>query len=152
MTANELQDILFIRAEDFREINARIEWFQRLPVGHQDIDGLMECRRVLSTIGTRLALYVGQLARAYNAAEGQRKVRFFKLREEYKRQGESVASAESKAENEIVPLREEEFNALGRYQSGKMLADSINHVLNALAGEINYLMREKFNAGKENAG
>lgn len=149
MNANELKDILFLSAADFREINNRIEWFQRLPIGHTDIDGLLECRRILSATAVRLSLYVGQLARAANEAEGLRKIQFARLREKYKAGGDSVAAAESKAENEITALREEEFKAGGRYQSGRLLADSINQVLNALAGEMNYLMREKYNAGRE---
>lgn len=149
MNANELQDILFIRAADFKEINNRIEWFQRLPIGHTDVDGLLECRRMLSSIGVRLSLYVGQLARAANEAEGMRKIRFNQIREKYRAAGDSVAAAESKAEAEITGQREEEFKAQGRYQSGRLLADSINQVLNALAGEMNFLMRERTNAGKE---
>ena len=152
MNAKELKDILYLSGADFKEINNRIEWFQRLPIGHTDIDGLLECRRTLSSIGVRLALYVGQLSRQANEAEGIRKIRFFKTREKYRSEGDSVAAAESKAENEIIPFREEEFKAVGRYQSGRLLLDSVNQVLNALAGEANFLMRERANAGKEQEG
>jgi hypothetical protein len=152
MTAEELQDVLLIRAEDFRTINRLIDWFESLPVGHSRIDEIMDCRRKLSAISIRLSIYVGQLARAANEAEGLRKIRFAKLRELYKKEFNSVAAAESRAEEEISDLRQRETEAQGRYQSGRLLADSISQVLNALAGELNFLIRDKNTSGKTQEG
>lgn len=139
-----------MKKSDFESIAQWIDWFETLPVGHTDLDGLMHCRRVLSCINVRLAAYVGELARLSQMAEGSRKIEFAKKRGFYiESQKLSVAAATAKAEEDIVDFREAENKALGRYQSGKVLAESINQVLNALAGEMNFLGRERQMAGQD---
>lgn len=131
-----------MRKEDFDRLGSIIAWYQSLPSGHNNVQGLMDARRELSVIGVKLAGYIGQLARESQAAEARRKVRFCAIREEEIKAGASVAGATSKAEAEVADLKMQEADAAGRYSYGRVLYDSVGNVLNSMAGEINFLMRE----------
>lgn len=131
-----------MRKEDFSRLDTIIEWYQHLPDGHNQVEELMRARRELSTIGVRLAGYVGQLSRQSQAAEAMRKIKFNAERLKEMEAGVSVAGATAKAEADVSELRMREAEAAGRYSYGRLLYDSVNNVLNSMAGEINFLMRE----------
>lgn len=124
-----------------------MDWYQGLPPGHLELTALMAARRELSVLNVRLAEYVGYLARNANGAEAMRKVRFNAAREREISAGASISAAASKAEDEVATYRQAEAAAAGRYASGRVLYDSISNVLNSMAGEINFLMRERSLSG-----
>lgn len=132
-----------MQKEDFNRISEVMDWYQRLPPGHLELTALMAARRELSVLNVRLAEYVGHLARNANAAEATRKIRFNAVREREVAAGASVSAATSKAEDEVASFRQAEASASGRYASGRILYDAISNVLNSMAGEINFMMRER---------
>lgn len=133
--------------QDFKNIDKIIAWFQSLPVGHDQLERLMAYRRELSAINVRLARYVGDLSREFNNAYGLRKASFYKEKQRYIEEGMSATAAETKAESEIDELRLSERDCQGRFDSGRFLAKSVDQVLNAMAGEINFLREEKVTVG-----
>ena len=129
--------------QNFDRIHEIVASYGRLDHGHNQINELMSMRRELSSLGVRLADFVGDIARDYKAAYGQRKIQFAKVKEKHRQGGESVAGSESIAETATELLRDQEVELEGRFQKGKLLLDSIHKVLDSMAGEINFLIREK---------
>jgi len=129
--------------KDYDAIDKIIQWYQSLPAAHEQLEGLMKARRQLSCIAVKLAAEQGVALKAYNQVYGQRKIKFHKLREQYREELGSVAAAESRAESEIEAIRSKEANLEGAKDSGKVLLANIHQVLNAMAGEINFLREEK---------
>lgn len=126
-----------------KKVQEIIKRFEFTP--NQSMAILMEDARVLACQSYHYAELLGDLGIAYRQLHVKRKTRFAKLVNAFREQGNSVTASEKLASEdpEYIELYENEYEAEGRYQKGKLMFESISKVIDRMNQEIAELRKEE---------
>jgi hypothetical protein len=103
----------------------------------------MTLRKELVVMGFKLGLEVANYKREFDQANGQRKINFFRIKNENLSGG--VTKAETIAEVEIADFREAEKTYESLYYGCRVILNQLNEVLNAIQQDISILKTELTN-------
>ncbi len=143
----------------YERVCAVVEWYASLPTDFADIDTLANKSRVLACANADLAMLAGQLAKAENVAEFQRKAMFARSRQSLldSQVAKSVAAAEAQveADAEYLNLKKVEIEAAGDSQAARLLLSHASAVLDTMRQHISNLKTDRQNElagrGSQNA-
>ena len=108
-----------------------------------DIDGLINLRRLLSSLKFGFAVEVGGMYKRKNATEHARKAEFYRLRQELVNGGHSAAKADCEAYAAIIALMDAEQLADSEYRAAALILDAAAGVLDTMNQHIANLRSEK---------
>ena len=120
-----------------------INEYNELHLESHELATIMSIRKELIATGFKMGLEVAKWKRMYDKANGQRKIQFFKIKNEHLSEG--VTKAETIAEVEIAKLREIEKTNESLYYGSKTILEQINNALSALSQDIAILRTELTN-------
>ena len=132
--------------EVFGSINKIIDWYRGMPkelnVDVQSIQSLNKARRKLACLKVDLSTIASEFRKMKEQAAFNRKKAIAQKIEEFRNADYSIADSKEKALIHTKKLKEKEIQFESAYENVKLLNDSIGDVLNAMAGDINYLVYE----------
>lgn len=131
---------------DLKEISTVIEWFRGFPKGGippEAFEGLMRARRLLATQKSFLGEYWSDLEADYDTAIFMRKKAVSEKIDKLSNNGYSQAGAKVKAEAMSGVEYLKERDAKRAFRKARNLWESLDDILNAMAGEFRRLENEE---------
>jgi hypothetical protein len=127
-------------------IQKTVGWYDKIPAGYNDIDMLINARRVLSTRLFQFAGIMADLRRNKGATELRRKAFENRRRYELKQstEGKPIAShIEAQVLSESAEFLEAEFIAESEFAAAKLIFDSAMNICDVMNQHIANLRGEK---------
>ena len=115
-----------------------------------DVDGLIDIARRLSTYKVGLAVRVSELYRDKVQAEFQRKAQYDRIRKDQMTAGLSATAADIEARAAISDLLQREAKTDTEYHAGRLILDHSRDVLETLRQHIAELRQDKRNVNLQN--
>jgi hypothetical protein len=121
-----------------------IDWYESIPDDFNDIDTLMNKRRMLSVYRTHLSMEYGRYQAKFRRNYGLRKATFFRKKHiGISELDMKIGEAEAMAEDAVHDYRKEESLNQGLADASSSLLKSTDETLSSMNQQISYLKQEK---------
>jgi len=129
---------------------ALVRDYAKISKDTNDVDGLIDIARRLSTYKVGLAVRVSELYRDKVQAEFQRKAAYDRMRKDQIAAGLSATAADIEARAAITDLMKAEADTDTEYHAGRLILDHSRDVLETLRQHIAELRQDRRNVNLQN--